>query len=258
MSTRNIRNYAFNNYTEKTSSGDVTVVNESVVLVNKTSGAATGVTLPAAVSNGARRAVLVIDAKGDAATNNITVSVASSGTINGSSSHVISENYGKMLFLDVGDEWQTASPPEVSAAEIAFLNGVTAGTVSASKAVVVDASSNVTGFGVVGLDGVTYTDISTINAAGSAIGNATAIANRVSIVDGADDTKGVILPAATAGDEYFVYQTDATHGLKIYPQVNSTINDGTANAAIVIEGKTLAHFIATSTTNWAAIFTANS
>ncbi len=146
MSLRHIRGpLVFDSYTEKTSSGDVTVTSESVVLANKTSGAATGVTLPAAASPGGRRAVLVVDSKGDAASNNITVTVAGGGTINGGSSFVISENYGKMLFIDVGDEWQTALPSEVSAAELAVLNGVTAGTATASKALVVDSSTALTG-----------------------------------------------------------------------------------------------------------------
>ena len=102
------------------------------------------------------------------------------------------------------------------------------------------------------------TNIGTIAAAGSVQGNATAIVNAVTIVTGADDAKGVILPVPTAGDELFVYSNTATAGLKVYPPANGTINDGSANAAITIEGKTLAQFIATSTTNYASMFTANS
>lgn len=107
MSSRAIRGpLMMSNFSEKTSSGDVTVGNESVVLINKTSGAATGVLLPAPVATGARRIVYVVDSKGDANSNNITVTVAGSGTINGSSSDVISTAYGKMGYIDVGDEWQ--------------------------------------------------------------------------------------------------------------------------------------------------------
>lgn len=178
MSSRHIRGpLVFNTYTEKTSSGNVTVGNESVVLVNKTSGAATGVTLPAASSTDGRRAILVVDSKGDAATNNITVSVASSGTINGSSTHVISENYGKMLFVDVGDEWQTALPSEVSAAEIAFLNGVTAGTATASKALVLDSSK-----GIATITSLTSTTVVTTNINGA--GSTVAVADRMTTTDG--------------------------------------------------------------------------
>lgn len=148
MSSRTIRGpLEFGTITEKTSSGDVTVANESVININKASGAATGVTLPAPVAistNAKRRMIFVKDVKGDAATNNITVSVASSGTINGSSTYVISENYGAQLFEDTGSEWQSILPPGVSATEIAFLNGVTAGTGAASKALVLDSNGVVT------------------------------------------------------------------------------------------------------------------
>lgn len=99
-----------------------------------------------------------------------------------------------------------------------------------------------------------------VTAAGSVIGNAASISSTLglSIVAGADDTKGVVLPAAQIGKEIKVYNNQATNGLKVYPPVNSTINGGSANAAITIEGLTLAIFVGTSTTNWAAMFTANS
>ena len=100
----------------------------------------------------------------------------------------------------------------------------------------------------------------TVAAAGSVIGNATALSAScgLSIVTGADDTKGVILPVAQVGLVHEVYSSQATNGLKIYPQVNSTLNGGSANSAIVIEGLSLARFVGTSATNWAAQYTTNS
>jgi hypothetical protein len=95
-------------------------------------------------------------------------------------------------------------------------------------------------------------------AAGSVIGNAGAIVDMVTTVTGADDTKGVVLPTPTAGQVAVIYSSTATSGLKVYPHVGGTINDGSANAAVVLEGKSMGLFIATSTTNWGAIFTANS
>src|SRR5262245_4410541 len=126
-------------------SGDYTVVNESIVIVNKTSGAATQITLPPAASAGGRREVIVVDGKGDAATYNITVVPAGSNTINGGSSHVISEKYGGMRYVDNGSgNWIQALPPGVSSTEIGFLNGVTAGTAAASKADVRDSGGDIT------------------------------------------------------------------------------------------------------------------
>jgi len=77
------------------------------------------------------------------------------------------------------------------------------------------------------------------------------------VVTGADGTKGVILPAANPGAWLAVYSATATNGLKIYPASGESINGGTADVAITIEGKTLALFAATATGNWAAMFTAN-
>lgn len=95
-------------------------------------------------------------------------------------------------------------------------------------------------------------------AAGTVIANAAAIASRFTHVTGADDSKGVILPStASPGDEYLIYQSHATSGLKVYPPVNGDINDGSANAAVVQEGKSLGRYINLDGTTWAAAFTAN-
>lgn len=149
-------------------------------------------------------------------------------------------------------------------AELNVLDDVTAGTAAASSAVVLDANKDITGLRNVTLTGLlttadlTISDIGTIAAAGSVQGDATAIANTISVVTGADGTKGVILPAATAGLVYIVYSSTATNGLKIYPASGDDINDGSADAAITIEGKTAAIFIAVDTATWTAIYTANS
>ena len=103
-----------------------------------------------------------------------------------------------------------------------------------------------------------YGAAAALAAAGTVIGNATAVAARFSTVSGADDAKGVILPStASPGDEYLLYNEHATAGLKCYPHVNGDINDGSANAAVVIEGKTLARFIRMNDATWAGAFTAN-
>ncbi len=92
--------------TVKKTAGDVVMVNEGVAVVNKTSGAATQVTLPPSPGAGGLSPMRwVVDGKGDAASNNITVIGASSATIDGASSYVISNNYGAVLFLWNGTEW---------------------------------------------------------------------------------------------------------------------------------------------------------
>jgi hypothetical protein len=86
-----------------TASGSVTCgASDDVVIVNKGTGEATAVTLPASPAVG--KQVVVKDGKGDASTNNITVS-ADSGTIDGASSQVIDGDYGARMFVYNGSEW---------------------------------------------------------------------------------------------------------------------------------------------------------
>lgn len=100
-------------------------------------------------------------------------------------------------------------------------------------------------------------EVAALTATGSAQGNAASIVAKVSYATG-DDTVGVKLPTAAAGLVYEVYNLHATAGLKVYPNTSDDINDGTANAAVVLEGKTLGRFVALDNTTWAAQFTANS
>lgn len=73
------------------------------VEVNKASGSATAVTMP---PNPAKfQMFFVKDGKGDAATNNITITPAS-GNIDGSSNYVIANNYGGVNFYYNGTEWK--------------------------------------------------------------------------------------------------------------------------------------------------------
>lgn len=114
MSSRWLRGpVVYNNTTVKTTSGNVTCVNESVVVVKKDSGAATTVTLPPSPLTG--QAVVVKDGKGDAATNPITVAGAA-GNIDGAASHVIRDNYGFAVFVYNGTEWGATAGTTVSGA----------------------------------------------------------------------------------------------------------------------------------------------
>jgi len=96
-----------------------------------------------------------------------------------------------------------------------------------------------------------------VDAAGSVQGDAAALGAGLNVVNAADGTKGVILPAAYAGLKVRVYNTVAASGLKIYPAVGDDINDGATDAAITIEGKSLAILEAVDGVTWAASFVAN-
>ncbi len=99
-------------------------------------------------------------------------------------------------------------------------------------------------------------DVAALSAAGTVQGNAGAIIHQASFSTG-DDTVGVVLPVAVAGDLRLVYNLAATAGLKVYPNTSGTINGGSANSSVTIEGKSLGLFYATNTVNWASIFTTN-
>lgn len=103
----------------------------------------------------------------------------------------------------------------------------------------------------------TLLDAGTLAGAGSSQGTAAAIVHTVTSVTGADGTVAVVMPTAVAGDFRLVYNAVATNGLPIYPASGAAFNGGSSDAAITIEGKTLALLVATSTTNWAAVYTAN-
>ena len=79
-------------------SGDCTVQpNDGLIIINKTVGAATTVTLPASASKVGK--VKVVDWKGDAGTNNITVNPNGSEKFNGAaSSWVISGDGASVVF----------------------------------------------------------------------------------------------------------------------------------------------------------------
>lgn len=244
-----------------TAAGTHAMHNSGILVINKTTPEASAVTLPASPTKG--RIAVIKDGGGNASTYNITITPAA-GNIDGAATYVISKSYGSVYLVYNGTEWGSiAQGLAVSAAELATLSGVTPGTAAASKAVVLDASGNIATINAASIVNATITgrlsitDTATLAATGTVIGNAAAITHTITTVTGADDAKGVVLPATVAGSVFLVYSSQATNGLKCYPPINSTINDGSANAAIVVEGKSLSIFVATSATNYASIFTVN-
>lgn len=90
---------------EVTAAGDVTVTKaDDIVVINKSSGAATAVNLPASPATGLT--FTIKDGKGDASSNNITITPAA-GNIDGAGTYVISTNYGKATVTYTGAQWLT-------------------------------------------------------------------------------------------------------------------------------------------------------
>lgn len=93
------------NFTYRTVTSGATVTmltTDQVIGINKTIGSATAVTLPPTPFAG--QFARIIDAKGDAGTNNITIT-PDAGTINGGASYVINTNFGWAEFQYSNAQW---------------------------------------------------------------------------------------------------------------------------------------------------------
>lgn len=94
-------------------------------------------------------------------------------------------------------------------------------------------------------------DVTAVAAAGSAQGDAAALALGLNVVSAADGTKGVKLPAAAAGRVVFVKSTTAGQVLKVYPATGDAINALSANTALSLaSGATPAILVAADAATW--------
>ena len=106
-----------------TSTGNYTIGNvETILVINKTVAATTTVTLPSSPLTG--RLVFVKDGKGDAATNNITVQAAS-GNVDGSATQLIAVNYGSLLLIYNGTQWNIVARNVPIVLPVSIANGGT-------------------------------------------------------------------------------------------------------------------------------------
>lgn len=87
----------------KTAAGDVNVsANDGLIIINKTVGAATQVNLPA--SSTKVGPVKVVDFKGDAGTNNITVALVGSDKLNGNlTTWTVASDGGSIVLTPLND-----------------------------------------------------------------------------------------------------------------------------------------------------------
>jgi len=91
----------------------------------------------------------------------------------------------------------------------------------------------------------------TVAAAGSAQGDAAALAEGFTLVTAADGTKGAKLPAAAAGKLCIVKNEDSANAvLKLYPNTDDAINALSANAALSMAAKTSAVLVCYDGTTW--------
>lgn len=87
-----------------TAAGAITVsaTTDNVIIVNKTTGAATTVNLPASPTTGLT--YVIKDGKGDANTNNITIT-PNAGNIDGAATFVMTTNFASKTIVYNGTQW---------------------------------------------------------------------------------------------------------------------------------------------------------
>jgi hypothetical protein len=125
--------------THVVTTGDYTV-NDDVqeIVVNKTTGAATTINIPAPAPKPRSIPIDVIDGKGDSLTNNITITPAS-GLINGAASYVLAKAYGSVRLVDNGTGWNAvvaggagASIADITARDVTLRDTITTSGVGAA------------------------------------------------------------------------------------------------------------------------------
>lgn len=148
---------------------------------------------------------------------------------------------------------ELAAVNDIAASDLAKIDGITNGTGAAGKALVLDANGSVS----MPSGGLLAASSAALAALGTGQSSYAPIVQQISLVTGADGTKGIALPAAAAGIDLIVVNTSATASLPVAPVNggNDQINSLTASTGVYTMGPgTAARFTATSATQW---YTAN-
>ena len=97
-------------------------------------------------------------------------------------------------------------------------------------------------------------DVAKPAAAGSTRADATALTASFSWVTGADATKGVVLPAPTAGRLVVLKNDDTANAvLKVYAPGSAKINGVVGTTAFSMAAKTACWFVAYDSTDWFSV-----
>ena len=101
------------------------------------------------------------------------------------------------------------------------------------------------------------TTVASLAGLGSTIADAAPIvtlAPAIIFATGANASVGILLPVAAAGKTYKIKNDQAANAvMKVYPQVNSTINGLSANSSISMAANTCCEFIAMNATGWVTL-----
>ena len=196
------------------------MVNDACVIVNKTVGSATAISLPKGKAHG--QCVIVKDGKGDARTNPITISDPGGATIDGQAQMVLGIN-----FQAVELEWDAVSSPALWR--------------------VMETENFVPNGGGFQLNTV-QDGLTAHSGGGQANGTPiTAMVARFSTVAVAADSG--TLPPSVPGMQIAVVNATA-NSMNVFPATGETINTGAANAAIAVAGNTVTIFFCLTAGAW--------
>jgi hypothetical protein len=145
--------------------------------------------------------------------------------------------------------------PNTKAVGVAFSDPeLVAGTTITGAAI---SNSTITGGTMAGatLTGASLSvDVAKPAAAGSTRADATAMTASFNWVTAADATKGVVLPAPTAGRLLVVKNDDTANAiLKVYAPGSAKINGVAGTTAFSMAAKTACWFVAYDTTDWFSV-----
>ena len=206
-----------------TAAGNYTMTgDEEVIVVNKTVGAATQVTLPSNMTPG--YTCTIKDGKGDAATNNITIV----GTIDGVANTILSSNYQSLTLMALSSGWATVSDSRDLISNSAS-QGVGFGT--GAGGAITQGTSRTTGVTLDTMAGA----ITLFSAAGSATPTSFTVTNsRVAATD------TIILSQKSGTDKYILAVTAVAAGsfqITFYTTGGTTTEQPVFNF-VVIKGAT--------------------
>ena len=126
------------------------------------------------------------------------------------------------------------------------------GTGAVTTPSTISATGNITGSNVT-VTGYHFRSVGTsISAAGSTQGTATAISKEINVVSTVASGAGVVLPTAVAGMAITITNTSA-NSLLVYPATSGIINSLSANAGYTQPAGATLQFVAPTTTQWYTI-----
>ena len=140
---------------------------------------------------------------------------------------------------DIGSGFVGGPFGVLSATEQELLDGVTVGSITASKGVVRDANQ-----------GIPFATLVVALGAGTLQTDGTALTKDINLVTGSNSSKAAVLPTAVVGQVIKVVNTVSNATLPVFPATGAAINGATVNTAFTIGPAQEATFYCTALLTW--------